>query len=58
KRIREMIWQQFTQLGGCGYVVMGWATNTESGFVFKTRGEKTRITGGFVGGRLVCFIAV
>lgn len=30
KRIREMIWQQITQLGGVGNVVMAWATNTES----------------------------
>ncbi len=31
KRIREMIWQQISQLAGCGNVVMAWATNTESG---------------------------
>ena len=39
KRIREMIWQQITQLAGCGNVVMAWATNTESGFEFQTWGE-------------------
>lgn len=37
KRIREMIWQQITQLGGVGNVVMARATNTESGFEFQTR---------------------
>ncbi|KLT33174.1 ssRNA endonuclease [Salmonella enterica subsp. enterica serovar Typhimurium] len=40
KRIREMIWQQITQLGGVGNVVMAWATNTESGFEFQTWGER------------------
>ena len=44
KRIREMIWQQITQLAGCGNVVMPWATNTESGFLFETGGENRSIT--------------
>lgn len=35
KRIREMIWQQISQLAGCGNVVMAWATNTESGLNFR-----------------------
>lgn len=39
KRIREMIWQQITQLAGCGNVVMARATNTESGFEFQTRAK-------------------
>ncbi|WP_252496214.1 type I-E CRISPR-associated endoribonuclease Cas2e, partial [Escherichia coli] len=39
KRIREMIWQQISQLAGCGNVVMAWATNTESGFEVQTWGE-------------------
>ena len=43
KRIREMIWQQISQLAGCGNVVMAWATNTESGFEFQTWGENRRI---------------
>lgn len=38
KRVREMIWQQITQLGGVGNVVMAWATNTESGLSFKPGG--------------------
>ncbi len=42
KRIREMIWQQITQLAGCGNVVMAWATNIESGFEFQTW-EKTDV---------------
>ena len=28
KRVREMIWQQITQLGGAGNVVMAWATTS------------------------------
>lgn len=42
KRIREMIWQQITQLAGCGNVVMAWATNTESVLNFRP-GEKTDV---------------
>ena len=42
KRIREMIWQQITQLAGCGNVVMAQATNTESGLNFRPR-EKTDV---------------
>ena len=48
KRIREMIWQQISQLAGCGNVVMAWATNTESGFEFQTWGENRRIWMGCV----------
>lgn len=43
KRIREMIWQQISQLAGCGNVVMAQATNTESGFEFQTGSENRRI---------------
>lgn len=55
KRIREMIWQQISQLAGCGNVVMAWATNTESGFEFQTWGENRRIPVDLDGLRLVSF---
>ncbi|EEQ9751963.1 type I-E CRISPR-associated endoribonuclease Cas2 [Escherichia coli] len=58
KRIREMIWQQITQLAGCGNVVMAWATNTESGFEFQTWGENRRIPVDLDGLRLVSFLPV
>ena len=58
KRIREMIWQQITQLAGCGNVVMAWATNTESGFEFQTWGENRRIPVDLDGVRLVSFLPV
>ncbi len=44
KRIREMIWQQITQLAGCGNVVMAWATNTESGFDYQQEEKKPNVT--------------
>ncbi|HGX2412015.1 TPA: type I-E CRISPR-associated endoribonuclease Cas2e [Escherichia coli] len=58
KRIREMIWQQITQLAGCGNVVMAWATNTESGFEFQTWGKNRRIPVDLDGLRLVSFLPV
>ena len=58
KRIREMIWQQISQLAGCGNVVMAWATNTESGFEFQTWGENRRIPVDLDGLRLVSFLPV
>ncbi|EBL0951729.1 type I-E CRISPR-associated endoribonuclease Cas2 [Salmonella enterica] len=58
KRIREMIWQQITQLGGVGNVVMAWATNTESGFEFQTWSENRRIPVDLDGLRLVSFLPV
>ncbi len=58
KRIREMIWQQISQLAGCGNVVMAWATNTESGFEFQTWGENRRIPVDLDGVRLVSFLPV
>ncbi len=58
KRIREMIWQQITQLAGCGNVVMARATNTESGFEFQTWGENRRIPVDLDGLRLVSFLPV
>ena len=56
KRVREMIWQQVTQLGGVGNVVMAWATNTESGFEFQTWGENRRMPVDLDGIRLVSFL--
>lgn len=58
KRIREMIWQQISQLAGCGNVVMARATNTESGFEFQTWGENRRIPVDLDGVRLVSFLPV
>jgi CRISPR-associated protein Cas2 len=55
KRIREMIWQQVTMLGGEGNVAMAWATNTESGFEFQTWGENRRLPVDLDGLRLVSF---
>lgn len=58
RRIREMIWQQVTQLAEPGNVVMAWATNTESGFEFQTWGENRRIPVDLDGLRLVSFLPV
>jgi len=56
RRIREMIWQQITQLADEGNVVMAWATNTESGFDFQTWGENRRMPVDYDGLRLVNFL--
>lgn len=58
KRIREMIWQQITQLSDSGNVVMAWATNSESGFEFQTWGENRRMPVDLDGLRLVSFFPV
>ena len=42
RRVREMIWEQANGLAENGNVVMGWATNTESGFDFITYGSNRR----------------
>ncbi|MCG8536325.1 MAG: type I-E CRISPR-associated endoribonuclease Cas2 [Pseudomonadales bacterium] len=42
RRVREMIWEQVNGLAENGNVVMGWATNTESGFDFITYGSNRR----------------
>ncbi|WP_443083477.1 type I-E CRISPR-associated endoribonuclease Cas2e [Vibrio sp. MEBiC08052] len=55
RRVREMIWEQVTQLAETGNVVMAWATNTESGFDFQTYGENRREPIDFEGLRLVKF---
>ena len=56
RRIREMIWQQITQLADEGNVVMAWATNTESGFDFQTWCENRRMPVDYDGLRLVNFL--
>ena len=58
RRIREMIWQQVTELAEQGNVIMTWATNTESGFDFQTYGENRRIPIEYDGLRLVSFLPV
>ncbi len=56
KRVREMIWNQITELAEEGNVVMAWATNNESGFDFQTYGENRRIPVDLDGLRLVSFL--
>ena len=58
KRVREMIWQQVSELVEDGNVVMAWATNTESGFDFQTLGKNRRIPVDLDGLRLVSFLPV
>lgn len=58
RRVREMIWQQVTDLAEQGNAVMTWATNTESGFDFQTHGENRRIPVEYDGLRLVSFLPV
>ncbi|MHA6964735.1 type I-E CRISPR-associated endoribonuclease Cas2 [Zobellella denitrificans] len=58
KRIREMIWEQTTELAEQGNVVMAWATNTESGFEFQTHGENRRMPVDLDGLRLVSFYPI
>ena len=55
RRIREMIWDQVSELAEKGNVVMAWGTNTESGFDFITYGENRRMPVDFDGLRLVKF---
>ncbi len=58
RRVREMIWEQITELTEEGNAVMAWATNTESGFDFQTCGENRRIPVEYDGLRLVSFLPV
>ncbi|WP_298716101.1 type I-E CRISPR-associated endoribonuclease Cas2e [uncultured Oceanisphaera sp.] len=53
--VREMIWEQITELAEQGNVVMAWATNTESGFEFQTYGQNRRMPVDLDGLRLVSF---
>jgi len=54
-KVREMIWYQIGELADDGNVVMGWSTNTESGFDFITYGDNRRMPIEFDGLRLVKF---
>lgn len=56
RRIREMIWEQISELAEEGNVVMVWATNTESGFDFQTHGLNRRMPVDYEGLRLVSFL--
>lgn len=56
RRVREMIWDQITQLAEEGNVVMSWGTNTESGFDFQTVGKNRREPSECDGLRLVTFL--
>ncbi|MCC4263864.1 type I-E CRISPR-associated endoribonuclease Cas2 [Oceanimonas baumannii] len=58
RRIREMIWEQITELAEQGNVVMAWATNSESGFEFQTYGQNRRMPVDLDGLRLVSFYPV
>ena len=55
RRIREMIWNQVSELAENGNVVMAWSTNTESGFDFISYGENRRMPVDLDGLRLVKF---
>jgi len=55
KRVREMIWDQTSQLAEDGNVVMAWSTNSESGFDFVTYGANRRTPIDLDGLRLVAF---
>ncbi|MGR5429475.1 type I-E CRISPR-associated endoribonuclease Cas2e [Vibrio astriarenae] len=55
RTVREMLWHQVEQLAEEGSVVMAWATNTESGFDFVTKGANRREPIDLDGLRLVRF---
>ncbi|MFC0178771.1 type I-E CRISPR-associated endoribonuclease Cas2e [Thorsellia kenyensis] len=54
-RIRDMIWEQITELAEDGNVVLCWSTNTESGFDFVTYGKNKRFPFEMDGIKLVKF---
>jgi len=56
RRVREMIWEQISEVAEEGNVVMAWATNTESGFDFQTYGTNRRVPVEYDGLRLVSFL--
>ncbi|OCG11188.1 type I-E CRISPR-associated endoribonuclease Cas2 [Gilliamella sp. App6-5] len=56
--IREMVWQQISELAEEGNVVLAWATNTESGFDFQTYGTNRRVPVELDGLRLVSFLPI
>lgn len=55
RRTREMIWEQLREGHAGGSVVMGWASNHESGYEFQTLGPNRRIPVEFDGLHLVAF---
>jgi CRISPR-associated protein Cas2 len=55
RRVREMLWSIVTSDLGDGNAVMGWNTNTESGFDFITAGKNRRRPEEFDGFKLVAF---
>lgn len=56
RRVREMIWEQCSELSEEGNVVMAWKTNTESGFDFQTVGTNRRVPVDMDDLRLVSFL--
>ncbi len=56
RRVREMIWEQINGLAEDGNVIMGWSTNTESGFDFVAYGANRREPVDLDGLRLVKFL--
>lgn len=56
KRLREHIWDQVIDGVEEGNAVMAWATNTESGYDFRTVGKNRRIPVDYDGLRLVSFL--
>ncbi|PID44748.1 MAG: type I-E CRISPR-associated endoribonuclease Cas2 [Proteobacteria bacterium] len=56
RRVREMIWEQCSELSDDGNIVMAWKTNTESGFDFQTIGRNRRIPVDMDDLRLVSFL--
>ncbi|WP_111746061.1 type I-E CRISPR-associated endoribonuclease Cas2e [Salinisphaera orenii] len=58
KRVREMIWEQITQLADDGNVAMAWASRHESGFEFQTHGPNRREPIDYDGLRLVRFLVL
>tara|TARA_B100001079_G_C16298243_1_gene464192 strand:+ start:600 stop:896 length:297 start_codon:yes stop_codon:yes gene_type:complete len=55
KRVREMIWEQVTQLADEGNAIIAWPSRNESGFEFQTHGENRREPIDHDGLRLVRF---
>ena len=56
RRVREIIWEQITELAEDGNVAMAWASRNESGFDFQTIGPNRRVPIDHDGLRLVRFL--
>ena len=56
RRVREIIWEQISELAEDGNVAMAWASSNESGFEFQTVGLNRRIPVDHDGMRLVRFL--